>query len=30
LENAGLETYTLISGWGFPKTYRGKIMLVAS
>jgi diguanylate cyclase (GGDEF)-like protein len=29
LENAGLRTYALISGWGFPKTYRGKIMLVA-
>jgi diguanylate cyclase (GGDEF)-like protein len=29
LENAGLGTYTLISKWGFPKTYRGKIMLVA-
>jgi diguanylate cyclase (GGDEF)-like protein len=29
LENAGLKTYTLISKWGFPKTYRGKIMLVA-
>jgi diguanylate cyclase (GGDEF)-like protein len=29
LENPGLRTYTLISKWGFPKTYRGKIMLVA-
>ena len=29
LDNAGLRTYTLISRWGFPKTYRGKIMLVA-
>ena len=29
MENAGLRTYALISGWGFPKTYRGKIMLVA-
>jgi diguanylate cyclase (GGDEF)-like protein len=29
LENAGLGTYTLISKLGFPKTYRGKIMLVA-
>ena len=29
LENAGLGIYTLISKWGFPKTYRGKIMLVA-
>jgi diguanylate cyclase (GGDEF)-like protein len=29
LENAGLRTYDLISRWGFPKTYRGKIMLVA-
>jgi diguanylate cyclase (GGDEF)-like protein len=29
LENADLGTYDLISGWGFPKTYRGKIMLVA-
>jgi hypothetical protein len=29
LENAGLGTYTLISKWGLPKTYRGKIMLVA-
>jgi hypothetical protein len=29
LENAGLGAYTLISKWGFPKTYRGKIMLVA-
>jgi diguanylate cyclase (GGDEF)-like protein len=29
LENAGLGTYTLISKGGFPKTYRGKIMLVA-
>jgi diguanylate cyclase (GGDEF)-like protein len=29
LENAGLRTYTLISKLGFPKTYRGKIMLVA-
>ena len=29
MENTGLGTYTLISKWGFPKTYRGKIMLVA-
>jgi diguanylate cyclase (GGDEF)-like protein len=29
LEKMGLGTYTLISRWGFPKTYRGKIMLVA-
>jgi diguanylate cyclase (GGDEF)-like protein len=29
LEKPGLGTYTLISKWGFPKTYRGKIMLVA-
>jgi diguanylate cyclase (GGDEF)-like protein len=29
LENAGLRIYTLISKLGFPKTYRGKIMLVA-
>jgi len=29
LENAGLGIYTLISKWGFPKTYRGKIMLVS-
>ena len=29
MENKGLVTYTLISKWGFPKTYRGKIMLVA-
>ena len=29
LEKMGLGTYTLISKWGFPKTYRGKIMLVA-
>jgi hypothetical protein len=29
LENAGLGIYTLISKWGFPKTYRGKIMVVA-
>jgi diguanylate cyclase (GGDEF)-like protein len=28
LENAGLGIYTLISKWGFPKTYRDKIMLV--
>jgi diguanylate cyclase (GGDEF)-like protein len=28
LEKMGLGTYTLISKWGFPKTYRGKIMLV--
>lgn len=27
MENAGLGTYTFISKWGFPKTYRGKIML---
>jgi diguanylate cyclase (GGDEF)-like protein len=29
LENADLGFYTLISKWGFPKTYRSKIMLVA-
>ena len=29
MENAGLRTYDLISRWEFPKTYRGKIMLVA-
>ena len=29
MEKTGLRTYTLISKWGFPKTYRGKIMLVA-
>jgi diguanylate cyclase (GGDEF)-like protein len=29
LENAGLGIYTLISKLGFPKTYRGKLMLVA-
>ena len=29
MENAGLGTYTLIFKWGLPKTYRGKIMLVA-
>jgi diguanylate cyclase (GGDEF)-like protein len=29
LEKAGLKTYTLISGWGFPRTYRGKLVLVA-
>ncbi len=29
MENAGLGIYTLISKLGFPKTYRGKIMLVA-
>jgi len=29
LEKKALVTYTLISEWGFPKTYRGKIMLVA-
>jgi len=28
LEKAGLKTYALVSGWGFPKTYRGKIVLV--
>jgi hypothetical protein len=28
LENVGLGIYTLISKWGFPKTYRDKIMLV--
>jgi len=28
LEMNGLGTYTLISKWGFPKTYGGKIMLV--
>jgi hypothetical protein len=29
LENAGLKTYALNSGWRFPNRYRGKIMLVA-
>jgi diguanylate cyclase (GGDEF)-like protein len=29
LENAGLKTYALVSRWGFPKTYRGKLVLVA-
>ncbi|HKH38629.1 MAG TPA: GGDEF domain-containing protein [Rubrobacter sp.] len=29
LDNADLGFYPLISKWGFPKTYRGKIMLVA-
>jgi hypothetical protein len=29
LENAGLGIYAIISKWGFPKTYRSKIMLVA-
>ena len=29
MENADLGFYALISKWGFPKTYRGKIMLVA-
>jgi len=29
LENADLGFYALISKWGFPKTYRGKIMVVA-
>jgi hypothetical protein len=29
LENTDLGTYSLISKWGFPKTYRGKLMLVA-
>jgi diguanylate cyclase (GGDEF)-like protein len=29
VENAGLGIYAIISKWGFPKTYRGKIMLVA-
>jgi diguanylate cyclase (GGDEF)-like protein len=29
VENADLGFYALISKWGFPKTYRGKIMLVA-
>ena len=28
MEKAGLKTYALVSGWGFPKTYRGKIVLV--
>jgi diguanylate cyclase (GGDEF)-like protein len=28
LEKAGLRTYALISKWGFPKTYRGKLVLV--
>jgi diguanylate cyclase (GGDEF)-like protein len=27
LEKAGLKSYALISGWGFPKTYRGKLVL---
>ena len=29
MQNAGLGIYALISKLGFPKTYRGKIMLVA-
>jgi diguanylate cyclase (GGDEF)-like protein len=29
VENAGLGIYAIISKWAFPKTYRGKIMLVA-
>ena len=29
MENADLGFYALISKWGFPKTFRGKIMLVA-
>ena len=29
MEKAGLKTYVLISGWGFPKTYRGKLVLAA-
>ena len=29
MQNAGLGTYALISKLGFPKTYRGKLMLVA-
>ena len=29
MENAGLGIYAIISKWAFPKTYRGKIMLVA-
>ena len=29
MDNADLGIYALISKWGFPKTYRGKIMLVA-
>ncbi len=29
MENADLGFYALISKWGFPQTYRGKIMLVA-
>ena len=29
MENAGLGIYAIISKLGFPKTYRGKIMLVA-
>ena len=29
MEKAGLKTYALISGWGFPKTYRGKLVLAA-
>ena len=28
MEKAGLKTYALISGWGFAKTYRGKLVLV--
>jgi hypothetical protein len=28
LEKAGLKTYALVSGWGFPKTYRSKLVLV--
>jgi diguanylate cyclase (GGDEF)-like protein len=29
LEKASLNTYALISRWGFPKTYRGKLVLVS-
>jgi diguanylate cyclase (GGDEF)-like protein len=29
MSQGGLEFYALLSRWGFPKTYRGKIMLVA-
>ena len=28
MEKAGLKTYALVSGWGFPKTYRSKLVLV--
>jgi diguanylate cyclase (GGDEF)-like protein len=29
MTQGGLELYALLSRWGFPKTYRGKFMLVA-